>query len=139
MIVIKQHKELLYDPLLLRKRKSYDICKQTCSFRTSHVQRFYAFLGPLFNKINKLLHIYPETLLKVKHKTTDFLLTLSYEETENYCYFKINTHARRHARTLSLSHTHTHTHTNIHTHTNMPTQIHILSTSNIPNIIFIVI
>lgn len=81
--ILKQHSELKFDPILLTKRNAI-ICHQSTQFKTAFSNRFYAFLGPyLYNKANKQLSIYANTKTICKKKVINWLLSLTYDDTED--------------------------------------------------------
>lgn len=82
--VLRKHSQLYYDHNLINlKRRSDRICKIE-SRRTAAANRHFYYIGShLYNRINKLLNIYPLTLFKCKEKCLVWLQTLSYEDTES--------------------------------------------------------
>lgn len=82
--VLMQHKKLIYDPLILNRRTKHLVCPQSMTFKTKFSTRFSPFIGPyIYNKINKILNIYPMTQKCCKNILCDYLQKLTYEETEN--------------------------------------------------------
>lgn len=81
--VLKKHSQLIYDSDLLKdKRRKGTVCN-TKFFRLRQSHKFFCYLGDyLYNVINKGQNIYPLHKTSCKKKVTDFLKTLSYEETE---------------------------------------------------------
>lgn len=83
-IILKQHSLLTYDPFLLNDKRRKDKVCPLKKFNTSTSLKFFCFLGPfLYNNINKSLNIYPLHKQNCKLKVTNYLKTLSYDETEN--------------------------------------------------------
>lgn len=79
--VTKKHSLLPYDPSILTKRRKDIVCKSTHQTHFSH--RSFAFLGSyLYNKINKILDIYPLNKQSSKIIVSKWLATLNYEQTE---------------------------------------------------------
>lgn len=83
-LILRQHSFTYYDKSFLStKRRNDRICFYKQRPKHSYTQRFFFFLGPyLYNKLNKLLNIYPLNSNECKSKLTTFLKTLSYDETE---------------------------------------------------------
>lgn len=81
--LLLQHSKLTYDPSHENKRRKHDVCTKD-TFRSKFSNKFFCFLGSyLYNKANKILNLYPLTRKQFKKKVTDWLLTLSYEATED--------------------------------------------------------
>lgn len=81
--LLKEHSLLPYDPNMYRdKRRKGRVCQtQPCS--SAHSRSFFFFLGPyLYNNLNKILNIYPQSKHKCKISVTTYLKTLDYQETE---------------------------------------------------------
>lgn len=82
-IILRQHKQIIYDPKLTLRRRNRLVCTPNHQPHTSFIKRFFVFLGPfVYNKINSKLNIYSLNKTKCKNKVKEFLLTLTYEETE---------------------------------------------------------
>lgn len=81
--ILTQHGKMHFDEALLKKRKSHNICKiKGCNTFFAH--KFFSFLGPyLYSKIHKKISIYTSTKYQCKRNVSAWLLTLSYEDTEN--------------------------------------------------------
>lgn len=83
-IVLKQHSVMEYSPDLLTRRRRFAVCDRSLQPKTSFIQRFCPFLSSfIYNKINKIIEIYPMNKLAVKKAVTHWLMTLSYDETEH--------------------------------------------------------
>ena len=82
--ILKMHGVLTYTPaVFLQKRRKHTICVYKAC-HTHFAQRFFSFLGGhIYNKINKILKIYPLTKQKCKIVVTKWLLNLNYIDTEN--------------------------------------------------------
>lgn len=82
--ISRKHSILVYDPDISNsKRRSDKVCK-TEHRRTALASRHFYFLSSmLYNKVNKEINIYPLTKYSCKHKCQQWLIALSYEETEN--------------------------------------------------------
>lgn len=88
-IILRQHaasRELVQSSASTRHRRVNIIpCGITC--KTSFGQKFYYFLGRyLYNKINNNLEVDATSYYDCKTKVTNWLLQLTYEETENLLY-----------------------------------------------------
>lgn len=82
-VILNEHNKQTYNPLLLQRRRKHHVCDNLTTFNTRFGQRFLSFLGPyLYNKLNKILNIYPLTRKQCKLKTQQYLQKLNYEETE---------------------------------------------------------
>lgn len=81
--VLRKHSELPYNSsILCTKRRSHAIC-QINSARTAAAKRHYPYLSCLlYNRINKLLNIYPLTSYRCKSECLAWLQSITYEETE---------------------------------------------------------
>lgn len=80
--IIRVHKELPFDPSTLNKRRNFKVAANV-PVRTVFAKRqFKARSGQLYNKINKILKIYPMNKHTCKTVITRFLKSLDYEETE---------------------------------------------------------
>lgn len=83
-ILLRQHSNLIFDPDILNKRRKHAVSVLPKQSNTSFIQRFFIFLGPyLYNKVNKLIPIYSLNKISLKKVVTKWLLTLSYDETED--------------------------------------------------------
>lgn len=80
---LRKHSQLNYDPnLITAKRRSDKVCK-IVSRRTALAGRHFYYLSPgLYNRVNKVLNIYPLPKRQCKLKCFRWLLSLSYDETE---------------------------------------------------------
>ena len=82
--VLKQHVDLTYDPSFASKRRRHAVCTSSHFPKTSFFKRFYLFIGPyVYNKINRIFEIYALNKSNCKKKVHDYLLGLSYDETED--------------------------------------------------------
>lgn len=88
-VVIKQHSIYPYDPHAISKKRRKDfICVNNKIYSTSFSQRFFCFLGcVLYNKINKEIYIYHDSIKSCKDKVKKWLLELSYDDTEKLITF----------------------------------------------------
>lgn len=85
--VLRKHSMLKLDSDKLNRRKGLPVC-DTEKCRTKFASRqFMATSSRLYNKINKIISIYPLTKREAKIKLTKWLQKLTYDETENL--FKI--------------------------------------------------
>lgn len=84
-VVLRKHSQTPFDPQLNKdKRKREKVCKvETCKVVLS--RRHYHFLSPImYNKINKKLNIFHCTLHQCKRLVSEWLLALTYEQTESF-------------------------------------------------------
>lgn len=82
--ILRKHSELTFDPHHSSKKRRADIVCQTEPANVVMVKRQYHFFGPvLYNKINKILNIYPLTSRECKALTDKWLHSLTYEELED--------------------------------------------------------
>ena len=85
-IILGTHSKLKFDPKLNIQRRKDTVCPSIHT-RTFFINKFQCYLGPtLYNKINKILNIYPLNLYNLKSALTIWLKTLNYDETENLFY-----------------------------------------------------
>lgn len=83
-LIMTTHSKTPYDPTLLVSQRRGHGVRPTTLVSTSLAQRFYGFLSSfIYNKINKLINIYPMTQTQCKHALTNWLHDLDYEQTEN--------------------------------------------------------
>jgi hypothetical protein len=84
-IVLKKQSTLPYNPdTIVNKRLKHKVCHLDNTPSTEFAKRFYTFLGAhLYNKINKILNIYPMTRYKCKKSLTIWLKSLDYDKTES--------------------------------------------------------
>lgn len=82
--ILRQQSLLYYDPELHKnKRRKHKICV-TRKFKTATSHNFFCFLGPyLYNKLNKILNIYPLTKSSCKSTVSKYIKSLTYQSTEN--------------------------------------------------------
>ncbi|XP_045446602.1 uncharacterized protein LOC123654761 [Melitaea cinxia] len=82
--VLKQHSMTRYDPFLNNnKRCKYKVCTSDTRWSTAFSRRFFGFMGcHLYNKINRLINIYPLTKYECKKAIVKWLKDLDYNETE---------------------------------------------------------
>lgn len=82
--VLRKHSELIFDSNLRSTKRRSDIVCKTESRRTSVAGRQYYYLSALlYNRVNKVLNIYPLPHYQCKLKVQQWLLSLSYEKTED--------------------------------------------------------
>lgn len=81
--IMRKHSELEFLPSTgLQGRRANRVC-QTLYSNVMMVRRQYYYLAPvLYNKINKILNIYPLTLRECRLLTDKWLYTLTYDELE---------------------------------------------------------
>ncbi|KAJ8709030.1 hypothetical protein PYW07_007766 [Mythimna separata] len=81
--VMRKHLSLPYNPSSQEKRQRHRVCPtQRC--RTALAKRhFYGIGGHIYNKINKICHIYAATRRECKRKVVDWLKTQNYEDIDN--------------------------------------------------------
>lgn len=81
--LIRKHTELPYDPNLNKdKRRKGKVCELK-STRTSWAQKYYYFSGDMiYNKVNSILSIYHLPKHKYKMTISNWLKSLTYDETE---------------------------------------------------------
>ncbi|CAF4748862.1 unnamed protein product [Pieris macdunnoughi] len=81
-IIIYQHKKLIYDDAIANRR-THRVCPTTQA-KTSYLQKFQCYTGPmLYNRLNKILNIYPLNIYECKIKLVEWLKTQKYNEIEN--------------------------------------------------------
>lgn len=78
-----KHSQLYYNPESVNSRRRSDkVCPIECR-RTTLASRHFSFLSSsLYNRINLELNIYPLSLFKCKLKCLEWLISLSYDDTE---------------------------------------------------------
>lgn len=86
--ILRKHSQTPFYPHIINNtRRYYKVCK-TESCRTKCAQRhFYYISSTLYNRLNKTLSIYPLTQYKCKMKCTEYLMSLSYDDTEDLLEF----------------------------------------------------
>lgn len=83
-LITLQHSRTPYYPESLSHRRRKDMVCQLMPVRLTYTKRFSNYLGPfLFNKLSKVKPLYKLPNFECKQIVTNYLLTLSYEETEN--------------------------------------------------------
>lgn len=83
-LVLKQHTMLSYNIESTNKRRNDIVCESNASSKYAFVNRFYTFLGPfLYNILNRKLSIYKLNNYDCKKVILQFLLSISYSETED--------------------------------------------------------
>jgi hypothetical protein len=82
--ILRQQSLLYYDPELHnKKRRKHKVCA-TRRFNTATSQKLFGFLSAhLYNKLNKILNIYPLTRFACKLTMFNYLKSLDYQATEN--------------------------------------------------------
>lgn len=85
--ILKQHSLIDYantvDKQLAKKRLQYNVCTQK-RFRTAFINKFLCFQGArLYNNLNKTLSFFHNSKSECKKILTNWLKTLTYEETEH--------------------------------------------------------
>lgn len=82
--VVKMHSQLEYDPLLTKtKRRKGDVAS-TKLFNLSLSHNFFCYLAPiLYNRINSKINIYSLPTRKCKLHINTYLMSLTYQDTEN--------------------------------------------------------
>lgn len=84
-LIMRQHSRIKLNALTEREstsRRRFNVFK-SASCRTSFAQKFTMFLGPrMFNIANKQLQIVSMSKSECKQKVTNWLLNLTYDETE---------------------------------------------------------
>lgn len=82
-IIKRYHLSLAYDAHLIKSKRRNDIVSVVPAARTQYFKHQYLFLAPfLYNKINKILAIYPMTKHNCKRSVHTYLLSLDYDKTE---------------------------------------------------------
>lgn len=82
-IILMQHSQIIYDPQMLNKRRNYTVFKKHRTSNTKFVTKFSNSLGPfIYNKLNKVLNIYPLNTDCCRRKVLEYLQSLTYDETE---------------------------------------------------------
>ena len=81
-IILKQHLLLPYSTQSTQQRRNYNVCRLP-DFKSTFARRFLCYLGGfLYNRVNKLIGIYPLTKKECKVKITKWIITLDYNSTE---------------------------------------------------------
>lgn len=87
-IVLKMHKSLPYDSCLLKRRRK-DKVAVVPLIRSEFARRQFCHQSArIYNRINKLLYIYPLNLPECKKLVTQWLYSISYSETELLLLYK---------------------------------------------------
>lgn len=82
--MLNTHRNIKFDSDSFRDKRRKDSIVLPEKFTTSIAQRHQCFLGTyLYRQICQRINIYSLPTVKCKHAVTTFLLSLSYEETEN--------------------------------------------------------
>jgi hypothetical protein len=82
LMTLKVHKTLKYDKTIISKRRKYEVAK-IMKCRTSFAaNQFSKQSAHTYNHLNNKLNIYPLHYYECKKKISEWLNTLSYEETE---------------------------------------------------------
>lgn len=80
--IMKQHSSTHFEPIYINKRRKNVVCSVPRTKR-GFVRRFFFYLGPLlYNKINKILDIYPLPKNECKANLKTWLKLLAYNDTE---------------------------------------------------------
>lgn len=80
---LKVHKNNALDITILSKRTHYNVIKTDTVGTTFAAKQFVTQSARLYNKINRILNIYPMTLKECKNTVTKWLKTLNYKQTED--------------------------------------------------------
>lgn len=81
---LRKHKTLSYDAdMMINKRRKDLVCQIPLHKTSSAAKHFPVISSRLYNTINKNLNIYPLLMYLAKHKIKEWLLSLSYKDTEN--------------------------------------------------------
>ena len=81
--VLKQHSILYYSPDSLCRKRRKDIVCTVKPCKTSFARRFFNYQGcNLYNKLNRILSIYPREKTGVRVRVRDWLVKLNYLDTE---------------------------------------------------------
>lgn len=78
-LLMQKHKSLTYNPTSKRRNDIVASCSVKTTFAMHQYKKQSVFI---YNKVNKVLNIYPMLLYEMKKKVTEWLLTLNYEEVE---------------------------------------------------------
>lgn len=82
-IIVKHHKNTPYNHEdYIKKRTIRNVCPQIKCRTTTARQQCRYMSTCLYNKINSILNIYPLSTYETKHKVTNFLQALDYDQTE---------------------------------------------------------
>lgn len=82
-IILKKHKSLPFDKQHMLKRRNDIVCRSSI-FNTKFAKKqFMIQCSSIYNKVNKIIQIYPLTINEIKRKLPNLLLKFSYKETEN--------------------------------------------------------
>ena len=81
--VLRVHQRLTYDPNLnIDKRRNDEVCKLS-RCRLKLIRRQFDFAsGRIYNKVHKILKIFPQTYRECKKSVSKWILLLTYDETE---------------------------------------------------------
>lgn len=83
-LVLKQHTLLTYNAEITNKRRYDIVCDSNASSKFVFVKRFFTFLGPfLYNRLNRKLSIYKLNYYSCKKIILQYLLNISYTQTED--------------------------------------------------------
>lgn len=81
-IILKQHSNITFSTSLSHTKRKNVCPAQVVSSRFA--QRFFLFLGSfLYNKVDNILHYYGLNIIECKKKTSMWLQSLDYNDTEN--------------------------------------------------------
>lgn len=82
--VMKQHANQYYDKSIKQTKRRFDRICHIVRCRTEFAKKFIRYQGPqLYNKINRVLDVYPLTKQLFKVTVTNWLMTKDYDSTEN--------------------------------------------------------
>jgi hypothetical protein len=82
--ILKLHKSMPYDAHKVARRRKYNVALVP-AVRTAYAKRQYiSRSAKLYNKINKILNIYPNNTYTNKKSITSFLKSCNYVETEAF-------------------------------------------------------
>lgn len=80
--VLKLHKTLPYDPSLDKKRRKYLVAPEVSVKSTYAKRQYIRQSASIYNKLNKLLNIFPMTYRDCKKSLMDWLKSKSYDDIE---------------------------------------------------------
>lgn len=84
MTLQRKHTQMPYDPTIYERRRRSDLVCATPIHRTVFASRHFKVFGCcIYNKVNKILNIYPNSKRIIKEKIKQWLLTLDYTKTED--------------------------------------------------------
>lgn len=82
-VLLRKQSQLPYNPDIISQKRRSDLVCQNVYGRLDLARRNFYYLSlRIYNKINKILNIYPLTLRECKQRITFWLQKLSYAETE---------------------------------------------------------